>query len=367
LSLRVITDVNEFDKVRADWDCFVARTGTNWYLLSGFVRTRMIHSRKQGRIPLAVLRLTEGSVVGVCAFEIRIRYGLRFAKFLLPAEYSPDFLVAPRHRQSFVEATLELLLERMRCQAVTLVLPKGSPQETAPITACARKRLRTTVMDVDKHSILVVDGTWREFESRRGSNFRNHFKKIEAKLIQTGPWRTPQERANSPESVTKITTIESHSWKHRARRDQKLDIAALDPTLLAYTTFRGSEPTETLCPQAWFLEIGATPVAYVIVVEINGVACLAKTSYDDRFRNLYPGEYIQNVAIKSLFDGGRVSRIDFMTFLRYHGRWTSLHEKREALRISHDGFARAHMGAMFERVSHARRFGVKLLPDLFKA
>jgi hypothetical protein len=364
LGLKVITDVNEFDRIRAAWDSFVASMGTNWYLLGGFIRIQMVRSRRQRGTPIVVLRLAEGSVVGVCAFEMRQRYGLRFARFLLPADYSPDFLVTPEHRQSFVAASLELLLERMKCQAVELIFPKGSPQEAASNTYCEGKGLRPFVKDAGKHSVLPVDGAWREFEGRRGSNFRNHFKKVEAKLTERGPWRLLQDRANSLESIDRITTIERHSWKHRGRREQRPDLAGLDPTLLAYTMYNGPGLMDALCPQAWFLELQETPIAYAIVVEINGVAYLAKTSYDDRYHDLYPGEYVQNAAIRSLFDSKLVYRLDFMTFLRYHKRWTYSLEKREAMRISQGVFALANTRAFVGGLPLARKIGTKLLPNL---
>ena len=355
MSLKVITDANEFDKIQPSWDEFVVKTGTNWHFLGEVVRAQMARCRSQGGIPLVVLGLTEGHVVGVCAFEMRHRLGLRYSNFLLPTVLSPDFLVEPEYHQSLVEESLDFLLRRMRCRVVTLDFPTGSPQEAASKAYFAENGLRSTSKKLGKHSVLLVDGIWKDFERRRGSNFRNHFKKIESKLTERGPWRIVQAKANSAECITKIATVESHSWKHEGTGERSLGLADLDPTLLDYTSYHGSQLTDQLCPRVWFLELQDTPIAFAIAAEINGVACLAKTSYDSRYRNLYPGEYVQNAVIRSLLDSKLVFRIDFMTFLPYHRRWTSSWEDRETLRISLRGFAFSALDAVVRRFRLAKR------------
>jgi len=359
-SLKVIADVSEFDKIQVSWDDFVAKSGANWYFHGESVRAQMVRCRSQGGIPLAVLKLSEGHIVGVCAFEIRRRFGLRYSGFLLSSIFLPDFLVVPEHSQSFVEQSLDFLLLRMKCRVVTLVFPKGSPQAAASKTYCARKGMRLTVKEVEKHSVLLVDGVWKDFERRRGSNFRNHFKKIESKLTEIGPWRLVQAKANSPESISKITTVERNSWKHEGTKERLSGLPDLDRGILRYTSYRGSESKDDLCPRVWFLELQNTPIAYAITVESNGVAFLAKTSYDNRYRNLYPGEYVQNETIRSFVDSRLVSRIDFMALLPYHRRWTSWWEDKEEMRISRRGLPFAMLEVSVRMFRNAKRLGAGL-------
>ena len=59
-----------------------------------------------------------------------------------------------------------------------------------------------------------------------------------------------------------------------------------------------------------------------------------KTSYDLRFRKLYPGTFVFNAAIRETFEERDNARIDFMTALDWHRRWAPLVQRRVGLLIS---------------------------------
>jgi len=354
--LTVITSAKEFEPLQLAWDDFVARVGTNWHLFSHVVQSFLIRHESHGEIPAVLVKVVDGNVAGVCAFQTRRRYGFRFARFLLPTYFSPDFVVKPEYRQSFVEESLQFLLKRMRCQVVTLTLPGSSPQAAILDHYCRSKNLRVTVTEADKHSIVLVEGEWADFERRRGANFRYHLNRIEGKLTRLGGWRVVQAKANSSDSVKKITSVETHSWKHQGMKNQPLTLGDLDRSLLHYTTFSDSPSLARFAPDVWFLELEGTPISYVIGVEINGVAYLAKTSYDNRYRDLSPGDYVLNAAIKSLFDSKRTLRIDLMSYLPFQKRWTSLFESRDSFRISRGGLYFG-LESLYKRLPMVNRFG----------
>jgi hypothetical protein len=330
--LKVISSIREFEQVESSWD-ELAKTGTNWHMLGDFVRNMMLYSESRGQIPIVVLEMINGHAVGICAFVAQRRYGFRVARFLLPAEYSPDFIVAPGHREAFVADSLEVLFERMKCQIAFLSLPGGSPQGVAVNRYCRRKGLKLAREVSSRHSVIMVDQGWKEFEMQQGGEFRRHFRKIEGKLTRSGAWTTVQAKANGAESVKKIEAVETYSWKHQDRRKKKPILAGLR----GYITYPNSRSLDHLTPDVFFLELNGAPIAYAIVCKIDGVAYIAKTSYDNRYLHFYPGQYVQHTAIRSLFDAKRVSRIDFMTDLPYHRKWTSLREPREIFRISQSG------------------------------
>ena len=80
------------------------------------------------------------------------------------------------------------------------------------------------------------------------------------------------------------------------------------------------------CPDfkrsVWFLELNGQAIAYSLVIQYKGTAYMAKTSYNNQYRHFYPGIYINNVAIRDLFNSGRISMIDFMTNLPFMKTWT---------------------------------------------
>jgi hypothetical protein len=90
---------------------------------------------------------------------------------------------------------------------------------------------------------------------------------------------------------------------------------------------RGSNRTAAREPgfKSWacFLELNGETLAYSLVLEYKAMAVLSKTSFDERFRGLYPGTHVLNESIRQLFDEGRVRTIDFVTDIPFHRRWSS--------------------------------------------
>jgi hypothetical protein len=74
----------------------------------------------------------------------------------------------------------------------------------------------------------------------------------------------------------------------------------------------------------WFLELNNQAIAYSLFIKYKGVSYVAKTSYDKRYRRLYPGIYVTNAAICEFFNKRQIRKIDFLTDLPFHGTWTSL-------------------------------------------
>jgi hypothetical protein len=71
----------------------------------------------------------------------------------------------------------------------------------------------------------------------------------------------------------------------------------------------------------WFLDFNDRPIAYVLVMKYKETAFIAKTSFDERYKKLYPGIYIVNVAIRDIFHQGQVRTVDFLTNLPFETRW----------------------------------------------
>ena len=121
--------------------------------------------------------------------------------------------------------------------------------------------------------------------------------------------------------MNKLLDVERRSWK------------ALEPTVLAETeeellmAWEGSQIITKTKPDfkcsAWFLQINNKTVAYTFVIRYNGMAFIPKTSYDDRYKKIYVGKYINNVAIRDMFNEGQVKTIDFMSEYSFMSFWTS--------------------------------------------
>ena len=53
--------------------------------------------------------------------------------------------------------------------------------------------------------------------------------------------------------------------------------------------------------KVWFLELNGLPIAYVLVFKHNHVLFFEKTSYDQRFKPVSPGNFLFNELIESIF------------------------------------------------------------------
>jgi hypothetical protein len=320
-----------------DWNKVVKTYGDNACMLGGFTEHFARDSGQGGwTAELVRMRATHGELVGVAALRTRGVFGARVATQLLSPVYGTDFVVDPQYREDFIRKTLEHVFDRLRCQSLDLTLPSESPsiESLHEESDSLKFRLETAPLKPhhEEHSILPVKGTWEEFRAARGGDFSRHYRKIEKKLDRTGRWVVSRLYIDNSESVGKIETIEGNSWKHEWRKERGV---TSDFDLDALLEFRNSKYSDRAdLPRLWLLELDGRPIAYAVALVLNRVAILCKTSYDRQYAGLYCGDYVQNAALKDLFDQQNVSRIDFLTPLPYHHRWTSLRSRRVRMIIS---------------------------------
>lgn len=301
----------------------------NPFFLSGFVDQFMGFYRSKGWDPLVLVISADKMIVGIASLMAKKNFGVRFVKFLSKSWFSPDFIVDEEYRETCMTSILDFLFNILRCQFVDLILPAESPNlrilkqkcEANKIDFCA-KRGRWADM---RHSIIPTECTWDEFKSLRGKNFRKKFKKIERNLDRSGSWRiiSVENRNNGSDTIKKILDVEKRSWKEASRARSGLKI---DQDLLMI--WNASQYTARTGPdlkwKVWFLELNDKTLAYSLVLEYKEVAFIMKTSYDERYKRFYPGIYVNNVAIRELFNKRQIRKIDLLTDLPFHRTWTSI-------------------------------------------
>ena len=322
------------------WNEFVQSFGTNAFYLGGFIdhymKAYLKDSRRSGWTPKLFVMGVEGMLVGGAALNVRGVYGERTATLLLPKAYGADFVVDPEYREVFVSSVLEFLFKKAKCQFLDLTLPCESPN-----VGIIQERCRALGYEVNnaplredlrEHSVIEVNGTWEDFKSSRGSGFVRRYKEIEQLLSKAGNWRTRQVPLDGPGPVEIIDTIERNSWKDGWRRERGIASDPNLPAFFAYWKLKSSLPG--YYPSLYLLELNGEPIAHTIMMKLNGVALLRKTSFDQRYAKLSPGEYVQNAAIQDAFNSGEVSMIDFLTALPYLRRWTAKRLPRERVTAS---------------------------------
>jgi hypothetical protein len=337
------------------WNKLVDEHGTNAFYLGGFVEYYMSECRSAGWTPLLMVMDVEDRLVGGAALKTKGIIGGRSAELLLPKVYGTDFVLDPQYREVFVHRLLRLLLVDLRCQIVDLTLPSESPNLSFMKGWCNALGLRLDRTplreDLREHYVIDVAGNWNDFRNSRGKNFAHRFRDTEHLLKKAGESKVRQLNIDSAESEDIINTIEENSWKNTWRRERGI---RSDPNLPAFFAYRKSKYPQERFPRFWLLELNGVPIAYTIIIELNGVALLCKTSYDRRYAKMSPGEYVQNAAIKEMFDSQRFSKIDFLTSLPYIQRWTSHRLARERVAILRPVPVLSTIVRTFGRSKHVR-------------
>lgn len=347
--IRVITDPNQLLEIEGFWNTLVNKTSENPIFLSGFIKQFMEFYRSNGWSPWFLVISIDKIIVGIAPLMTKKKFGVRFAKFLSESYFSPDFIADDRHRERCIALTLNFLFKTLRCQFVDLTLPAESSNLQILKQKCKAKRIyfctkRLRWADM-RHSIIHIRDTWDKFKSLRGKNFRKKFKKIERDLDQAGSWRITcvENENNGSDAMRRILDVERMSWKQswRTRRGIKTDKDLL-------MIWNGAQYTARIEPDfkwsVWFLELNDQTLAYSLVLQYKEMAFITKTSYDERYKRFYPGIYVNNAAIREIFNKRQVKIIDLLTDLPFHRTWTSICLPRVKVMMSRKSVVPAILG-----------------------
>ena len=329
LLIRVIPDPSELPEIEGVWNILINKCSKNPIFLSGFIKQFMEFYRSKGWTPLVLVISADKTIVGIAPLMTKKRFGVRFVKFLSKSWFSPDFIIDEQYRENCIAHILDFLFKTLKCQFVDLTMPAESQNLQILKQKCKANRIyfctkRGSWADMS-HCIIPVGCTWDDFKRLRGRNFRRRFKKIERNLDRVGSWRIirVENGDKGSDAIKKILDVERMSWKEAWRTRKGIEI---DQDLLMI--WKGSQYTARIEPdfkwRAWFLELNDQTLAYSLVLQYKETAFIIKTSYDERYKRFFPGIYVNNAAIRELFNKRQVRKIDWLTDLPFHRNWTSI-------------------------------------------
>jgi hypothetical protein len=324
VKIRVISNSNKILEMEPTWNALTSKSCKNPFLLSGFVKQFIESNRYTGWTPLVLVVSAKNKIVGIAPFMTKKKFGVRSVKFVHESVFSPDFIVHDQHREICIAHTLDFLFKTLKCKFADFSLPVESPNSQILKQQCKANGIHFWTASEMGHRILPVRCTWTEFEAMKGKNFRQQFKKAKRKLDRAGSWKIICAAGNEgTDAVEKILDVERMSWKEawRIQRGEKIDEDLM-------TIIKASQHTAKIEPtfkwNVWFLELNNQTLAYLLVLQYKEVAFLTKTSYDERYREFYPGQYLRNSVIRELFNETQVKSIDFLSDLPHHQTWTSV-------------------------------------------
>ena len=326
-----ILDPRKVSEIREELDAFIGKNSENPFLLSIFIKQTMETALRKDTIPIVLFFRTKGKIIGVVPLVIGKRFGVRFAAFLFDFWFSPDFIFDLEYNEVCMQNTLSYLFDNLKCQFATFDLPTDSLNINILEQICATNGITYRKKNDAglNHRIIPVESTWADFQKSRGKKFRCEFRSIERKLDNAGSWQIELfEDANHEEkTLHKIAEVESASWKQiwRLQKNRTMDEQLFQLWEGSGFAIRNNPNVKR---KVWFLELNCKPIAYSLAIQYKGTAYLAKTSYNNQYRGIYPGIYIFNRAIRDLFNCGEVKKIDFLTNLPFLKKWASKYKSR---------------------------------------
>lgn len=331
LSIHAISDPRKIFEIEEELDAFIIKNSKNPFVLSVFIKETMESTLQKGSIPIVLVFMTEGKIIGIAPLLLRKKIGIRFANLLFDFWFSPDFIFNAEYSEVCMQNSLTFIFDHLKCKLATFELPAESLNLHILERVCKTNRICIDKKnDADlNHRIIPVESTWDNFQKSRGKYFRQEFRGIERKLGSAGKWQIIlfENKDHEQDAFRRIIDVERVSWKQNWRLKQHV---SADVQL--FQLWEGSSLAIRTCPSfkrsVWFLELNGHAIAYSLVIQYKGTAYIAKTSYDNQYREFYPGIYAINGAVRDLFNCGRVKTIDFMTNLPFVKKWASVHQLR---------------------------------------
>ncbi len=325
LSLEVISNPISLHKIQEESDLFVRQKSRNPFLLSAFLAQAMELNLQKGNKPLVIIFRKNEKILGLAPLLIKEKRSVRTVSMLLECALSPDFIFEKDFNLMGLDSCLSFVFGDLGASLASFDLPAES--ENLPILEqeCAAKAMHVFKKKdeyLNHNTIILNSGPqyWHELQTK---NFRHKFRKIERHLNATGKWQVIsfENESNKNEVLEKMMKVEEVSWKQNWRLNNSIS----EDESLTKLSWEGSNLALKTCSEfkrnTWFLELNGRAIAYSLFYLYKGIAYITKTSYDNRYRKLYPGIYVNNAVVKYLLTLDNVEKIDFLTDLPFHHTW----------------------------------------------
>lgn len=332
--IRVLKSIEEVCHIKEQLNDFIIRNSENPYYLYSFIEQFYGSAIKLKEEPLILIGFDNGKIIGIAPLSICQGKTFRIAKFLTGRDFDSDFVVEEKYRNQFIRLIVNFLFNNTGCNFIDFTMPTKTANEAVLKKVNTELGNYHITFPSEGHAVLSIRGTWPQYEKSRGRHFRKSFRSIERKMSLLGEWKVIYKtgKNNLDEISRYILEIEKSSWKQNYRNEKGL---MKDEGLFEILTATSNTPLDQ--GFSWniaFLEIAGKKIAYSFWYEYKGTAFFSKTSFNDGYKKLYPGVFLNNEVIKDVFARGNVKRIDFMTNLPFHARWNPTVEPRTRIIFS---------------------------------
>ena len=199
-------------------------------------------------------------------------------------------------------------------------VPKESPNIPALAAHLDKESARCWLSPSYDSPYLEVTGEWESFLSSRSQRARKTLRNIGNTLRKTGAVevREVTDWEGVPQAMEGVRLVAGHSWTERVGDSLAQPVNAAFFEELA----RGAAAVGAL--SLWLLLLEERIVAFEFHLRGYGKQHALRASFDENFRQLSPGAFLEAEILKRLFEEPRgVGRFDFGgSFDQYKKRWS---------------------------------------------
>lgn len=312
LHVECIDDETKFGALKAEWNVLAARSRCP----SIFLRHEWFDAAWQWRrsdSTLRILRVRNGAeTVALCPFVLRPlrRYGMRLhaLEFLtVPDTQSCDILVAPEYQAAVVDAVARRLYEmRRQWDVISLdYLPGGSASAAMLEMAAERYKLPHEATVAHENFFIDLKTTWQAFYATRSRRLKkannlnaNHLRRVVGRIDVEWCGRRELDGATADAMLQNIIDVSARSWK----RKTGLSLDNPGPRAFIESIVRHARANGWL--SLWMLSLDGKPVATEFQLVHAGQVHALRADYDEAFKELSPGSYLNWKLIEALFGEG---------------------------------------------------------------
>jgi hypothetical protein len=327
LSITAISSPDKILEIKDELDSFISKNSANPMIFSIFIQKEMESALQKGSTPAVLLFKTDQKIIGLATLSIKRKFILRYATSLFNYWFSPDLILDKKYEELCIKKFLEYVFNHLKCQLMELILPNEPYRQKIIGKNCKKEKIliATEYAPYLNHATIPIKGNWDDFQKSQGADWRHNFKTMKHKLDRIGSNQIAifEDINWQPNILQKIIDIEKASWKQGWRLDKDL---TEDEQL--FNLLELSDVAANIYPDykrtVVFLELNNRSIAYSFIIKYRGTAYIAKSTFDNQYRKLYPGFYTLNEAIGSLFKSGQITLIDFMTNIPATKKWAAI-------------------------------------------
>lgn len=330
MQVHVISEYDDFVALQGVWENVLKRSRDDTiYLTHEWFRCWWL-SYGQGKQLSVILIKDRDDVIGIAPFYAvkglyRRLIPVREVRFCVN-EMSPrvNFVAVRDREEVVVRSVLEYLCDRRQSWDILRLskLHAGSFTYEVLQRVLCEKKLLARMSESYKCPYFYADGTWDAYYKDRPASLRKRMRNTLNRVTRFGDVviEKIEEKDRLDAALRTIYAVSGRSWKHAVGKSllkRKSQLAFYD-----HITRRMGEKGWI---RVWLLKSRGRCLAFEYHLIYNGVAYPIRADFDEEYRAISPGSFLEYNIIRTLFQDSRVREYDFCgDNYRYMLNWTQL-------------------------------------------